>query len=60
MPDDEPIARALSFMERVFGWSHHYRSPSVVGSFLERAGFMDLEEIAEPFGVYSILMGKKP
>jgi ubiquinone/menaquinone biosynthesis C-methylase UbiE len=48
------------FMERVFGWSHHYRAPSVVRSFLEGAGLVNIEEVPEPFGVYSILTGRRP
>lgn len=48
------------FMERVFNWSHHYRSPGIVRSFLERAGFDGVEEAPEPFGVYSIMTGCKP
>ena len=48
------------FMERVFGWSHHYRPPSVVGLFLERAGFERVEGVPEHFGVYSIMTGRRP
>ena len=47
------------FMERVFGWSHHYRAPAAVRSFLSGAGFEDVRGVPEPFGVYSIMIGKK-
>lgn len=48
------------FMERVFDWTHHYRPPSVVQAFLEEAGFEKAGALPEPFGVYSIMTGRKP
>lgn len=47
------------FFRRVFGLHMNHRSPEQLQGLMTRAGFGDFIALAEPLGVYQVLIGRK-
>lgn len=47
------------FFRRVFGLHMNHRSPRELEDLMARAGFGDYVELAEPLGVYQVIVGRK-
>jgi len=47
------------FFRRVFGLDMIHRSPRAVADLLAPAGFADVASVAEPLGVYHVLVGRR-
>jgi SAM-dependent methyltransferase len=67
MPPGSPIVfNSLSkahhtdrFFRRVFGLNMNYRRPEDLQRLMSRAGFGDFQTLAEPLGVYHVVVGRK-
>jgi len=47
------------FFRRVFGLHMNHRSPEQLQAIMGRAGFRDFTALAEPLGVYHVVVGRK-
>jgi hypothetical protein len=47
------------FFRRVFGLNMIHRSPEQLEGLMGRAGFGDFESVAEPLGVYHVIVGRR-